>query len=693
MSHIHSGPRFAAAVTLAVAASPAFAQTASPTADVTLPQMLVTAPRVAGSNTRPSDEEAIARAREVPGNVSVVPATEFRDQAGVTTIRDMLRYTPGVFAEPKWGEDSRISIRGSSLSRNFHLRGIRLYQDGVPVNQADGSGDFQELDPLTFQRVEVYRGANAFTLGANTLGGAINFLTPTGRTAPGGVVRLEAGSDGFARSQTSYGYAHGPLDAWASISGLTQEGYRDHSAGRSIRFNGNTGYQWSGQAETRFFAAYNNIWQQIPGSVSRDAALNRPRGAAAGNLRLDYQRNIESTRLGTVTAIRPQQGVLIEVGGGYVRRELDHPIFQYLDNTSDDISAFARTTLEGTVGGFANRLTFGVNASIGRMLNNRFVNNAGHAGAMTYSSVDRATNLDTYFENALTVAPGLSLIAGASMGTSRRISRDEFLSDGDQSGSGTWSWVNPRVGFLWQATPEAQLFGNLSWATEPPTFSDLIALVPQGGFSRLNAQRSTTAEIGTRGQRGDLGWELTLYRSWIRDEIQLFTLPSGASFALNADRTVHQGVEAAGSWTFARDMVAAGDGLTFRQAYTFSDYRFDGDATYGNNELPGAPRHLLRAELRYRHPSGGWIAPNVDWVPHAFYVDNANTTKTSAYVLTGLRAGWDFGNGVSAFVEGRNLADTRYISSASVATRATTASELFEPGQGRSVYGGMQFRF
>jgi iron complex outermembrane receptor protein len=217
--------------------------------------------------------------------------------------------------------------------------------------------------------------------------------------------------------------------------------------------------------------------------------------------------------------------------------------------------------------------------------------------------------------------------------------------------------------------------------------------VPQGGFSNLEAQRSTTIEVGTRGATGDVSWEVALYRSLIRDEIQLFTFGNGSTFAVNADRTIHQGIEAAVAWTFLRDTVSIGDRVTLTQAYTFSDFRFDNDPTYGDNELPGVPRHLYRAELRYAHPSGGWVAPNVEWVPQAYYVDNANTLKTDAYVLLGVRAGWEFANGLSAFIEGRNLADTKYIATASIIPRATPQSELFDPGNGRSVYAGLQYRF
>ena len=400
MFHIHHARLFAVAAALAASAFTAQAQTSPPAMpSATLPPTIVTAAPIAGSLTRPSDEEAAEEARRNPGNVTIVPASDFRDRAGATTIRDMLLYTPGVFAEPKWGEDSRLSIRGSGVARNFHLRGVRLFQDGLSINQADGSGDFQELDPLTFQRVEVFRGANAFALGANTLGGALNFITPTGRTAPGTILRGEGGSYGFARGQVAHGWAEGAHDAWASFSGMTQEGYRDHSAGRAYRLNGNTGWQWADNAETRIFIAYNNIWQQIPGAVTRSQALNNPRAAATANLVGNYMRNVEATRIGTVTAIRPEEGVLVEAGGGFVNRELDHPIFQYIDQRTADVSGFGRVTLERQIAGMENRTVMGANAGSGRIRARRFNNVGGHAGTtMTANSIDRATNLDAYLE-------------------------------------------------------------------------------------------------------------------------------------------------------------------------------------------------------------------------------------------------------------------------------------------------------
>jgi len=681
----------AACLPLPCLVQPARAQPAE--APLSVPEVAVMGS--APSLTSPDAAAAAARLREVPGNVSVVPAEEIRIRAGVTTLRDVLEYAPGVFAQPKWGEDTRLSIRGSGLARNSHLRGVQLTQDGIPLNQADGSGDFQELDPLTFGHVEVLRGANAFGLGSATLGGVLNFVTPTGRSDPGAVLRGEAGSYGFRRAQAAYGVAAGGFDAWASLSTLSQDGFRRHSQGDSRRFNGNIGWQVTDDIETRLYYGYNHIEQRIPGTLTRARALSDPRAAAAANLLGDYQRRIESNRVGSRTTWRIAPGAVLEGGASFVHRELDHPIFQYIDQRSDDVNGFARLTLEGEAAGLRNRLVLGGTAGLGATDNHRYLNIGGHAGRLTASSSDRARTGTVFVQDTLYLLPGLGLVAGVQLGEAYRASRDRFLADGDQSGSASYRYANPILGAVWDVTRNAQAFANLSWATEPPTISDLVPLAARG-FSALRAQRARTVEIGTRGRQGGLEWEVAAYRADLRNEIQLFDpTGTGASFALNAGRTVHQGVEAALAWTVLRGILATGggDSLVLRQAYAFNDFRFDGDPRYGDNQLPGAPRHLYRAELRYRHPAGATLAPTVEGVPQGLFADNANTARTNPYAILGLRAGWDFDNGLSVFAEGRNLTNKRYISSASVAPVATPASALFEPGFGRSVYGGVQFRF
>jgi hypothetical protein len=239
------------------------------------------APSVPGALTVLTAQQALREIQQTPGGVALVTADAWRTSTPSNTIKDILDYVPGVFAQPKWGDDTRLSIRGSSLSRNFHLRGVQLYMDGIPINTADGYGDFQEIDPTAYKYVEVFKGGNALRFGANSLGGAINFVTPTGRDPFPNGASVDMGAFGFRRLQANTGGANGPWDGFITASTQSADGFRDHSYGEATRVSGNVGYQFSPDFETRFYLNANSVRQRIPGSVSKDSALNSPTTAAA----------------------------------------------------------------------------------------------------------------------------------------------------------------------------------------------------------------------------------------------------------------------------------------------------------------------------------------------------------------------------------------------------------------------------
>src|SRR3546814_16161192 len=81
----------------------------------------------------------------------------------------------------------------------------------------------------------------------------------------------------------------------------------------------------------------------------------------------------------------------------------------------------------------------------------------------------------------------------------------------------------------------------------------------------------------------------------------------------NADRTVHQGIEVGLDATIP--LSALGDSLALTAAYTYSDFFFDDDAIYGDNRIPGVPKHYLRAELRYKHQGGFYAGPKIGRAP------------------------------------------------------------------------------
>ncbi|MBU8874719.1 TonB-dependent receptor [Reyranella sp. MMS21-HV4-11] len=661
-------------------------------AQVTMPAITVTG---TASLTVPSIKDAEEQINKTPGGVEVVPASRYLD-GRATTMKDMLDYTPGVWIQSKYGqEDSKLVIRGSGLSRNFHLRGVRLLQDGSPINQADGSGDFHEIDPLAQQYIEVYKGANALRYGAMTLGGAINFVSPTGRSNPGLAARVYGGSYQTFGQQAAAGFGEGPWDAWLSFTNLSGNGFREHTNQSLQRLNGNVGAQIGSNVETRFFFSGNQVRNQIPGSLTQQQFWTDPRQGPLANVLQNTRRDIDSFRFANTT--------VVDVGDdaftlqSYVKsKSLFHPLtFAVIDNNLLDWGVTGQYKGSRQLFGHRNDFIVGANYFGGTNRNRQFVNRFGMPGPLTNDNTEFSSSVEIYGENWFYATPELSIVTGIQFNWANRVLTDNYLVNGNDSGAASYFEINPKIGALWEPRPGLQFFANVSRASEPPTWSELNpSFAP--GFAPLAPQTSWTAEIGTRGKLGEnVGWDLSLYRSWVKNELQLLVVPGfgGSAIAINIPNAIHQGIELGLNGTAWRS--ERNDRITGRMALTVSDYRFDNNPTYGNNQLPGAPPYYLRAEARYDSPGGFYIGPNLEWSPQGYYVDNLNNTAfmTAPYALLGLKAGYTGLKGFEFFVDARNLTNQMYVSNVGVTSTANATSQLYNPGDGASVYAGIQARF
>jgi iron complex outermembrane receptor protein len=671
---------------LAAAAWPglALAEDAPPT---TVDSVIVTA------RPNPEDPPVVADARrrlsETPGAVSVISAESY-ERRFATALDDVLRGAPGVFAQKKWGGDVRISIRGSGLGNANHNRGLLLAQDGVPLNEADGFGDSQIADPLIARFTEVYRGGNALRFGGALLGGAINIVTPTGRNAGfDNQVRIDGGSFGLVREHVAMARQSGDWDVFAALTNQTGQGYRPQSQ-QNLQFGSlNVGRQFGEEREIRLIVSGSNIAQEIPGALTRTQFDADPRQPAPGNYASDQGRNQRGLRGSLRTTWRLNEATVFEGAVYAVWKDLDHPIFQVIDQQSRNYGAFGRLDWKGELAGRRADAFAGAWLRSGDLDSNFYVNVRGARGAPTAISLQNAKAADVFGEARLFVTDELALVGGVTWGTATRNYRSFAVAEAqsfDLTASKDYDWVAPRLGLLWEAAGGDQLFANLTKSVEPPNFSSMS---PSGtGFAPVEAQVAWTAEVGARGRRGPLTWDVTLYRARLDGELLMFTVDADRpATTFNADRTIHQGLEAALDWRITPS-------LRLRQTYTWSDFRFDADPNpkLGDNRLPVVPQHLYRAELRYEHPGGWFIAPSVEWASDA-WVDFANTARTPAYAILGLGAGWSLNARLTLFVDARNLTDETYISNVQPVISATPATAAYWPGDGRSVFGGLTWRF
>ncbi|ATQ68350.1 MULTISPECIES: TonB-dependent receptor family protein [Methylosinus] len=724
--------RGVAAGALSLSAAFSFAQEALPPIDV---GAFASSPSTdKGSLTAPPVAEQRRRLLQTAGSVAFVDAaTPEMETRHVADLRDALKDVPGVFVDTRYGQELRLSMRGSNLTRDYHLRGFELLQDGVPMNYADGGGDFYEIDPKYFRSIEVYKGGNALTFGSSTLGGAINFVSPTAHTAIApNMASIDGGSFGSVRGQTQVSRVLGDFDFLVNGTFTASDGFRQHSQSDYKQINGNFGYRFSNDIETRFYFGVYDVHQQLPGTLTLSDARSNPSlatspyiaGAGPNGFGANQARNVMNQRISNKTTLQTDIG-RIDVDSWFVHNYLYHPIFVVIEQEGETWGFSPKLTTQLEIAGHKDELVVGGRIWGGGSTDNWFVNyngmklNPGGGSwtnwvAMSNPGSDprirnnrmTSLNLEAFFENRFYVTPELAMLLGAKIFSDDRrysviggIPFEPLANHSEQNYRG----IVPKVGLMFEPQKDLQFFAAFTGSRDVPDFVDLTQgfFPPTAGsnFTPLAAQKAWTGEIGSRGKWDRFAWDVTYYHSELQDELLKFNANPGIGIpatTFNAKRTMHQGVELAASVDLLRDVTApgAGDLLKLSQVWTWNDFRFVGDVNYGDNPLAGIPRHVLRTTLAYSRPDGLYVAPAVDWVPEGSYVDYMHTLQTPGYLLVGAQAGMKLPYGFSIYVDARNLTDRHYISDVTtiIDARGSTPA-AFYPGYGRSVFAGLKWAF
>ncbi|MBP2229498.1 iron complex outermembrane receptor protein [Azospirillum agricola] len=732
----------AAAASLAVLAPPqaAHAQSAAPGAAVVLAPVTVEGRASA---------EAVARKRleAIPGGTGLVVEEDLAGKANVT-VSDALAGVPGVVVQNFFGgnDQPRIQIRGSGLQQNPVERGILALQNGLPLNRADGSYIVGLANPRQAEITEIYRGYTANRLGASVLGGAINFVSPTGSSAPGFLLGVEGGSFGQLNSTAQAGGRAGTLDGLIQLQRSRRDGFRDYNSSERTGIDANAGAELTENVTTRFFAGYTDLSFDVAGPLTKSLLKSNPERVFTGptlvngvatnpgpNVVRDRpRREARQFRVGnrTTATFGPH---LIDLALGYTHTDdtFRFPISSGIRKTEGgDVTAVARYAYSPDPSQPLPLFETTLRYVVGSADREDYLNNAGRQGALFGRSRLDATTLAIHSGLNLPVGADVTLSPGLTIAHATRKNEDRFgaarrptiafnpanpsvalpagsIPAGNTSYDRGYDGFSPSLGVSWKPLPDHTLFAAVSRSFEPPTHDDLIATVngtpnssagrpnpPQPAFVSsafrtpdLKAQTATTVEAGWRGRLGPLAVDAGTYYSWVRNELLSLRDVTGASLgAVNADETRHLGAELGLSASLT-------DSLSGRVAYSFQDFRFHDDPVRGDNRLAGAPRHVINATARYAITPALAVQAEVDWYPGKTPVDNMNSVYTDGYATVDLRATYDVTDHVSVYGEARNIFDKTYASSTLIVDQASPTQAVYLPGDGRAIYAGLKARF
>jgi Fe(3+) dicitrate transport protein len=662
----------------------------------------------------------------VPGSAAVVTPEELRVVMPVSA-NEILRRIPGLHVQEEegFGLRANIGIRGLNPDRS---RTVLVLEDGIPVALSPyGEPEMYYSPPIErMQRVEVVKGSGSILFGPQTIGGVINYVTPSPPVAPEGTLDVQGGMGGFVRAYGTYG---GTVDRVGGHVGVLRK-QADDVRGLLFEITDVTGKlavdlgarsdlgikvgvydevsnsTYVGLTEAMFAADPSQHpapddrlrLRRYSASATHELVLSpsaRLRTSAYGYTTVrDWQRqDYGYSADGSQVVLRPTTGNRnrsFAVAGLEPRLQLAHGAF----GLRSELDAGMRAHLERAEEQYINGHT--ATARTGDLRD--WEKRDGHAFSGFLQN-------RFFLGERLQVVPGVraeSFTYGRHVlrhrvrrvdpetGQTTRLPEDVDI----RSSDGVFEII-PGIGATLAATDRVTVFAGAHRGFSPPRVKDALVYddptVPLGQSAgeivslQLDAERSRNVEVGTRAAPAHgVTMEATAFVLDFSNQIIPPSASGGAATQArlaNQGETRHTGVEGALAVDFGA-LAGRAWALTGQVRHTYVQSRFSADrfialsptdtVNVRGNRLPYAPEHTTHLNLAFDHPAGVNLGVDASFVTSQF-ADNFETVAPTANGRNGQIPAYRVWNasgayrlpwsGVSVFGTVKNVFDATYISS------------------------------
>lgn len=642
---------------------------------------------------------------DIPAAVAIIHQDDIqlgRQQLG---LDESLNRVPGIFSQNRYNftQDLRISIRGFGARASFGIRGIKVFVDNIPSTLADGQSGVDDVDLGSAQRIEVIRGPSSSLYGSSS-GGVISLFTEDGPKTPFAEANITIGEFDQQKYQFKVGGQYDRLNYLVNASYLTLDGFRDHSEVEHTLINSKFRYDIDDSSSlTMIINAVDSPTANDAGGITAADVAADPRQAQPRNLSSNAGEEFDQQKIGFVYRKAFNENHQITLRNYYLWKDFQTflPIGTHIPFVADDgvvefdrffFGGGAQYTYTGSLFGRPNRFTAGFDIDVQEDDRQRFLNNAGVKGTLSFDQLEEAESYGFYFRNEFTITDTLEFTFGGRYDMLDFSVEDRFLTNADQSSKLDFDEFSPTLGLAWSPLAGLHLYINYATSFETPTFTELAnparnSNVDLGGFNNVTAQTADSFEVGIKVSLYDrLFFDVAVYTMQIDDEISNISTTGTRGVFTNAD-TERNGLEA----SVVADIFK---GLKLTTAYTYSDFEFDkvpANTAWEGNALPGLPDHQFYAELAYTHDSGLYVVWDILYIDE-FFANNANTVINESSIVANLRAGYRgrFGKwAISPYVGLNNMFDENYNGNVRI---NGFGGRLFEPAPDLNVYAGLTFR-
>ena len=663
--------------------------------------------------------EALER---IPGSGEILDKQTL-ESSRVFTTSEALRKLPGINVrdEEGFGLRPNIGIRGLNPTRSTK---ITLLEDGVPLSYAPYGDNASYYHPPIdrYERIEVLKGAGQILYGPQTIGGVINYITPTPPATPGGSITLGGGNRDYLNGHINYGGTWGSSGLLFDYIRKQGDGARDntHSELNDANFKAVLGM--GAQQALTLRANYYSEDSNVTYSGLTQAEFNNL-GARYNPFKNDFMYADRYGASATHELVFNDNVVLTTnlYGSLFVR-----DWWRQASTTTDSQCGGAFTTNRNngvevnpdTCNSIQGRLrdyyTWGVEPRL-RVSHNLFgVSSEADLGVRAHYETQERIQMNgtsptarsgTIAEDSLretdayaVFAQNRFLLGNWSLTPGLRFehidsSRTNNLTG--VTGSDTLGQWIPSLGGTYSPGKALTVFAGVHRGFAPPRTEDVIG--GTGTSTDVGPELSTNWELGLRAEpMAGTNLQATLFRNDFSRQIAVGSI-AGGSTPLAQGETLYQGLELSGR-------AGLPTGMYLRGAYTWLPTAeqttpfmqvVGGTLVAGSaagNRLPYAPKHLLTAAL-------GYAVGGLDAQLEAVYVseqfsDFASTEAPSANGQLGLISDYTTWNATlnyhfkpertTVFLTVKNLTDKEYI---------VDRTRGILPGSPRLIQAGIKYAF
>lgn len=658
--------------------------------------------------------------RNVPGSAEVVEQEEL-ESSHVFTANEALRKVAGVNArdEEGFGLRPNIGIRGLNPTRSTK---VTLLEDGVPLAYAPYGDNASYYHPPIerFERVEVLKGAGQILFGPQTIGGVINYITPTPPQKFGGHVSAAGGNRDYFNGKVQLGgrgmlldytrkQGEGSRDNIESeLNDLNLKAVRAIGENQAMTLRANLYTEDSTVTYTGLTEAeYENFGGRY-NPFDNDKFEGKRLGVSATH---EWQMNDNAIVLTNIyfsdfsrdwwrQASTTTDG---QCGAGFTNARLagtavDPDACNSIQGRLRDYRTWGvepRLQLSHNAFGIAGELQAGVKAHFEEQ-NRKQVNGTSPTARSGTTVEDNLRETDAYSAFVMnrfdfgtwTLSPGLRYESIDS-------SRTNELSDvsGDDS---LQRWI-PSLGGTWNPNEQVTVFAGVHRGFAPPRTEDIIS--GTGTSTDVGPEDSTNWELGVRAEPAQgTSVQAAYFRNDFKRLIAVGSI-AGGSTPLAEGEALFEGVELSGRYAHGSGVYVRGNYTwlpTAEQTTAFTQV-VSGATVSGSaegNRQPYAPKHMLTAALGY---AKGPFDAQIEGVHVGEqYSDFANTEdaaaggngqsgKIDAYTIWNLALNYALpAQRTTLFLAVKNLADKTYI---------VDRTRGIQVGSPQLVHAGLKYEF